>query len=429
MFSSVSLLRRLRNNLRLQKDELERIQLKKLQLLIRHAYDNVSYYRSIFDSAGLKPQDIRSASDIRYIPYTDKSTFRKLPLLEKTASNIDINKCLEVFTSGSTGEPTHIYYTHDDNKIIELVYLRSFLENGLRFRDKRAFILDPHSFETKKCWYHSIGLARYENVSCFDPAEEQLQMLRTIRPDFIHGYPSSLALMGSVILEKGISDLKPRMVSTAAELLHKKEREIINAAFGVNLYDRYAARECGNIAWECDRHNGYHVNTDTMVVETVRDSKPAEPGERGEVIVTNLHSYAMPFIRYRIGDIGIMSDQECACGVETPMMFAIEGRDEDFITLNDGRKISPMMITGTLDHVPGIRQFRVIQESMEEIIVLLAKGEGFMTETLQRAETGLRRILDAGINIKCHVLDDIPRESNGKVRAVISKVSKKGNVG
>lgn len=429
MFSSFSLLRRLRNDLRLRKDELERIQLKKLQLLLTHAYGNVSYYRSIFDSAGLKPQDIRSASDIRYIPYTDKSTFRKLPLGEKTAYNIEINKCLQVFTSGSTGMPTHIYYTHNDNKIIQLVYLRSFIENGLRFRDKRAFILDPHSFETKKCWYHSIGLATYKNVSCFDPAEEQLQMLRSIRPDFIHGYPSSLAFIGSVMLEKGISDLRPRVVSTAAELLHKKEREIINAAFGVNLYDRYAARECGNIAWECNEHNGYHINIDALVIEIVRDDAPAGPDKTGDIVVTNLHSYAMPFIRYKIGDIGILSERTCPCGCELPLMRTVEGRDEDFITLSDGRKISPMMITGTLDHVPGIRQFRVIQESMEEIIVLLAKGEGFITETQQRAETGLRRILGAGMNIKCHVLDDIPRESNGKVRAVISKVSKKGNVG
>ncbi|RJQ51132.1 MAG: phenylacetate--CoA ligase family protein [Nitrospiraceae bacterium] len=422
MINSLFLLKGLQGNLRLKRDSLEQIQLKKLKALIRHAYKNVRYYRGLFDSAGLKPDDIQTLSDIRFIPITEKSALRKLNLEEKTAANTDLRDCLKVFTSGSTGMPTHVYFTRYDHLMIDMVYLRSFLVNGLRFRDKRAFILDPHSFETKRCWYHRLGLAAYENISCFTGAGEQMEALRRIQPDLIHGYPSSLALIALRMLEKGIKDVKPRLVSTSAELLHQKQRERINAAFGISLYDRYAARECGNIAWECDRHDGYHINIDTAVVEIVRDGKPAGYGETGDVIVTNLHSYGMPFIRYRIGDIGSVSDRACSCGVEMPLMRTVEGRDEDFIILKDGRLMSPMMVTGTLDYVPGIRQFRVVQESMDVIDVFLAKGDGFAPGAVDKAQESLREIFGSGVELRCSAVEDIPRESNGKVRAVVSKV-------
>jgi phenylacetate-CoA ligase len=423
MLGSILLLKKLKKHLSLNSTRLEQIQLKKLKALIMHAYHNVPYYRKLFDSVHLKPEDIRTVNDIRLIPVTDKAALRGLELSEKTAGNVNIENCLKVFTSGSTGMPTNIYYTHEDYRAIDLTYLRSFLHNGLRFTYKRAFILDPHSFETKKRWYHHLGLAAYENVSCFAKPREQVIALRKIKPDFIHGYPSSLALAAAVIIEEGITDIRPSLVSTAAELLHSKDRELINKAFDVELYDRYAARECGNIAWECDEHREYHINIDTCVVEITNGNDPVNANETGDVVITNLHSYAMPFIRYKIGDIGILSERKCLCGVELPLMRTVEGRDEDFITLNDGRRISPMMVTGTLDFVPGIKQFRVVQENMEEITVLLAKGNDFGQDTISKAEKGLKDIFGNGIKIKCNAVEEIPRENSVKVRAVISKVS------
>jgi phenylacetate-CoA ligase len=412
----------LRKNLHLRREELEEIQRKKLTALVGHAYENVVYFRRLFDSTGIKPEDIRTVSDLQYIPMTDKATMRRLSLSEKVASNIDIEGCLKIFTSGSTGMPAHLYFTSEDFKVLDMVYLRSFLENGLKFRYKRAFIMDPHGFETKRCWYHRLGLATYTNISCFIEPDEQIRILRDSQPDFIHGYPSSLKLIAGHILEKGENSIKPRLISTAAELLDKRGRELIHSAFGVEAYDRYAASEARNIAWECDKHNGYHINMDTLVVEFIRDGKEAKSGERGDIVITNLHSYAMPFIRYKIGDMGIPSGRVCPCGIELPLMEIIEGRDEDFIVLKGGKLISPMMVTGTLDHIPGIRQFRVIQEDSGTIVAVLVKGDGFMPETVQRVKNDLKDVLGGEMNIQCQVVEEIPRESSGKVRAVISKV-------
>jgi phenylacetate-CoA ligase len=413
----------LKRNLQLKRAELMEIQQRKLISLVKHAYKNISYYRRLFDYAGLKPEDIKEAADLRYIPITDKATMRKLPIREKVAQNINMDDCMKVFTSGSTGIPAHLFFTREDFTLLDMVYMRSFLENGLKFRYKRAFILDPHSFETKKCWYHGIGLGRYINISCFLQPEEQIRILDEYRPDFIHGYPSSIVLISKLIIEKGYKCPRPLMVSTAAELLDIKNRELINSAFGVNLYDRYAARECGNIAWECDVHNGYHINADTIVAEFIKDGRPAKPGERGDIVITNLHSYAMPFIRYKIGDVGKPSERMCLCGIELPLMEIIEGRDEDFLLLKSGKMVSPMMVTGILDHIPGIRQFRIVQENVERVVATIARGEGFTPDTVTEVERGLKDTLGKDITIRCEVVDNISRDVSGKVRAVISKVS------
>ncbi len=413
---------KLRRNLTLQSAELEAIQRKKLKDLINHAYDNVPYYRRLFDSVNIKPEDIKEVKDLVALPITDKSVMRSMEKSEIMARNIEPEKCVEIFTSGSTGMPAHIYFSKEDYELLDLVYLRSFLENGLKYRHRRAFVLDPHSFDTKKRWYHRMGLATYTNISCFLSPQEQVQILKITRPDFIHGYPSSLSQIARLMLDSRTNGIRPSIVSTAAELLHRKDRELIAMAFGVDPYDRYAARECGNIAWECDEHHGYHMNIDTLVVEFIKDGRPVEPGQRGDVVVTNLHSYAMPFIRYRIGDVGVPSDKACKCGMELPMMEIIEGRDEDFIVLRGGRSVSPMIVTGTLDHIPGIKQFRVIQEDLCSLAAVVAKGKNFGPDTVDRVGRELKGILGENIDIRCQAVEDIPRDPSGKVRAVISRL-------
>jgi len=423
MLNSLFLLNKLRGNLKLTRAKLEEIQQKKLKDLLKHAYENVPYYQHLFDSNRIKPEDIRNVKDLEKIPVTDKAVLRSMKRSDIMAKNINQGECVEVFTSGSTGMPTHIYFTQRDLEFLDLIYLRSFLQNGLRFKHKRAFILDPHSFETKKCWYHWFGLATYVNISCFLEPEKQVQVLKDQMPDFVHGYPSSLSQIAKFLLDFGIEGVRPHIISTSAELLHQKDRQLIDSAFGTVIYDRYAARECGNIAWECNEHNGYHINIDSLVVEFLKDGRPVDPGERGDVVITNLHSYAMPFIRYKIGDVAVPSYKECPCGIELPLMEIIEGRDEDFIVLKNGKKISPMMVTCTLDHIPGLRQFRIIQENVGLLIAVLAKGEGFGADTVHRVEEQLKTILDEKMDIRYEVVDNIPREPTGKVRAVVSRLS------
>jgi len=422
MINAFFLLRELRGNLRLNRAKLEEIQRKKLKLLLSHAYENVPYYRSLFDSNRIKPEDIRSVQDLVNIPVTDKTVTRSMKRSDIMAKNINQGECVEVFTSGSTGMPTHIYFTQRDLEFLDLIYLRSFLENGLRFKYKRAFVLDPHSFETKKCWYHWFGLATYVNISCFWDPREQTKALIDAKPDFIHGYPSSLKEIAELVLELEIKEIQPRIISTAGEMLHKKDRGLIASVFGVDIYDRYAARECGNIAWECNMHAGYHINIDSLIVEFIKDGHPVEPGERGDVVITNLHSYAMPFIRYRIGDIAVPSGNACPCGMELPLMEIFEGRDEDFIVLNNGRKISPMAVTGTLDHIPGLKQFRVIQEKRELMVVQIVAGAKYSQDVPLKTQNLLRELVGDEMHIEIRMVSEISKEPTGKVRAVISKV-------
>jgi phenylacetate-CoA ligase len=423
MLRKILKLRRLQSVLKKRQAELAHIQQKRLSALLKQAYRSVPYYTKLFDSVHLKPADIKGMDDLQALPITDKEDLRAKPLHEITSAEIDLKKCIPVTTSGSTGMPTQIYFTPEDLEMIDLIYLRSFLANGLMFRHKRAFVLDPHSLIEKRNWYQHLGLARSVNVSCFLPPEEQAEIIQKARPDFIHGYPSSLSEVAKVLLAANVTDLHPVLISTAAELMRNRDKKLIASAFGVTPYDRYAARECGSIAWECREHNGYHINMDSVIVEFIKDGRPAPPGSRADIVITNLNSYAMPFIRYRIGDVGVPSERECACGMALPLMEIVEGRDEDFILLANGRRIGPMVVTGTLDYVPGLKQFRVIQERADSVLVVLARGKDFGSETVAQVEKELRKIFDQEMAITCRVVDDIPRETSGKVRAVISKVA------
>ena len=145
-------------------------------------------------------------------------------------------------------------------------------------------------------------------------------------------------------------------------LLTPEQRRLIGSAFG-DVRDVYGAVEFGDIAWECERHEGYHVNADCLVVELLRDGRPALQGEAGEVVCTSLQSYAMPLIRYRLGDEGVFSTDRCGCRRGLPLLKVISGRADDCIHLPDGGLISPRALVSALAYIEGVRQYRIAQEA------------------------------------------------------------------
>ena len=413
-----------RKNQWLKTPELERIQEKKLRAIISHAYHNVPFYHKLFDSVGVKPDDIKTVDDLSMIPIITKSQVRHAGN-DIIAKGINLNKCEKDRTSGSTGEPLTIVF---DKKYIELyrmVHGRTLLENGCRlFRDSIASITARcHSQDESKSLLQYIGLRKRYCISVYEDTSNQIRLLKKIKPDVLMGYPSSIKLLAMAVQEKDIKEIHPRLVFSAAELLDTDTRKLINSIFGVDMIDYYGSMEgSGMMAWECREHSGYHMNIDSVVMEFIKDGERVAAGERGEIVLTNLHSYAMPFIRYKIGDIGIPSDEECPCGRGLPLIEGIEGRMHDLIKLSGGRVLSPYKITSILVFIPGIAQFRLIQESEDEFLLHLVKGKEFCQETIEKVGGGLKNILGAGVHLEIQILDEIPIDPSGKIRSIISKV-------
>lgn len=358
------------------------------------------------------------------IPTTNKLKLQSLKNEEILAKGIDIDRCICDVTSGSTGIPLHVYFTREDHIIRSLIFIRTFMETGYKLTDRQAIVCDTRFASSKRYWFQNLGIFRKKYVPVQFSLGEQIKMLRDYEPDFIHGYPMSLVLIANKLLEERIDGILPRMVCTGAELVSKRTRETINSAFRVNMVDTYATIESGLIAWECQAHRGYHINIDSVVLEFLCNGRPASPGERGKVVVTNLHSYAMPIIRYELGDVCISCNDMCTCGIELPLMSIVEGRVDDMIYSPTGKVISPNSITNAMEAVEGISQFRVIQETEDILLVQLVQGKLFSSDTSNTAQRLLKELAGESMEVKVQIVNEIPKEHSGKIRAVISKVLK-----
>ena len=423
MLAPTFILRKLRGNLKLQRAKLEAIQREKLLALINYAYENVPYYRALFASVGIKPADIKVVEDLAKLPTTSKLRLQSLTMEEILAKGINIDRCLSDVTSGSTGIPLRVYFTKDDYNIRSLIFIRTFMETGYRLTDRQAIVCDTRFVSNKKHWFQGLGLFRKKYIPVQLCLVVQIEMLRNYKPDYIHGYPLSLAAIANEIIKKGIDNISPRMVCTGAELVSKRTRKLINTAFKVNMIDTYATIESGLIAWECQAHKGYHINIDSVILEFLNNGRPALPGEWGKVVITNLHSYAMPIIRYELGDVCIPSNDICSCGRELPLMSIVKGRIDDMIFTHSGKVVSPNSITNAMEAVEGIKQFRVIQEREEILLAQLVKGKGFSSDTPKVAERILKELVGEEMELKVQIVNDIPKEYSGKIRAVISKIA------
>jgi phenylacetate-CoA ligase len=323
--------------------------------------------------------------------------------------------------------PFSIIRFKEDKDHFNAALYREFLENGLKFRDKRVAITSERVFSSGNYWFRRLGILRKICISVFDDPKDIISFLRKNKPEVISGYPSALKLLALVMAEKGIEEINPRLIFTHAELLDNDTRKTINSVFGVKLSDLYGCMEVGPISWQCPEHEDYHMNIDHAVVEFIKDGERSTYGEKGEIVLTGLYSFAMPFIRYKVGDIGISTDEKCPCGRGLPMMKGIEGRLVDSIILPNGRVISPYAFTCAIENVPGIKRFQVVQEKRNLVTIRFIKNELFNQKTIHKIKEEYKKILGADIEINPISVDELLKDESGKFRVVQSMVSNKSS--
>ena len=421
----IGILRTLRRNIRLQTSELQTIQERKLKATLNRAYQNVPFYKRLFDSTGVKPDDIKTIDDLSMIPTVTKSQIRDAET-EVIAQNVDLNNCIEHRTSGSTGTPLSLLITKEDTLYARAGYDRARMENGFRlFRDTRLLVSTPDVIPKGKMLHERLGIGRIEGCNIFEPLDVQVSVLQRTKPDVISGYPSAIRLLAKAMQERNIQGIRPRLISTASEFLDPATRSFIGSVFGTEVFDVYGAYEGGCLAWECSEHRGYHMNMDTVIMEFVDENgERVAAGERGEVVVTSLHSRAMPIIRYRLRDFAIPTDEECPCGRGGYLMKEIEGRCDDLIQLRDNRVISPRLLTTLVTDVPGVEEFQVIQERKDEISIYVVKKDGFEDSMIfDGIGAQFKKAFGNAIDIQTEIVKEIAREKSGKFRVVISRLA------
>lgn len=413
----------LRRNLRISQSEMRKLQNKKLKQILSYAYNNVRFYHKKFDSVGIKPDDIKNVDDITKIPLTEKSEIQKAPLEDVISRKFELKNCIERTTSGSTGIPLTSYVDRKAGITQEAEWSRALFNSGLKITDKMAMLKDPRYF-IKKRWFENLGLMRRKWISIFEKPEIQAAKLLKYEPDTLRCYPSNMSILSHFYRDQ-FENLNIRIMYTSGELLDRQTRDLFEKTFHSEVFDNYVCNEFGNVAWECKEHVGYHINVDNKLVEFIQDENPVSMGEYGEIVCTSLNNYAMPLIRYQLGDIGSPDDEQCSCGVNFPLMKVVEGRTDQLLSTVDGNIVSPLIFFPyPFTNFDGILQFRVIQEKHDKIVIQMALDEGkvIADNVLDDAREEIREIFGDLMQVEFELLDEIKAEKSGKIRKIVSHV-------
>jgi phenylacetate-coenzyme A ligase PaaK-like adenylate-forming protein len=390
---------------------------KQIRKIVCHAYDNVEYYRCLFDDHGIDPQSIRNAGDLCAIPATSKEDVRRVPveaMFEKGRTSAEL---IPHTTSATTGVPSVTYRTRLEENLLAGYRWRGRHYLGLRPSDRIAFVyFEPPRPNLTAYLFSKLGFYNGTFICCMDSPKDVLGKLHKANPDVIMGYPGTLyeAAMQMRIGEKGP---RPRLVITGGETLTLAMRSEISTAFNARVLNNYGCFEMNYLAWECMETGELHTCDDSMIMEIIKDGRPARRGELGEVVVTGLHSFAMPLIRYRLGDMAVQGSETCACGLPFSTIQSIEGRKSDYFILPDGEKIhSFSLFNSIVKYVyPAILKYQVVQERTDDVVLRLVTREDVEQSTLKDLTDAGRRILGPSIKFEVQVVDKIKTSKTGKV--------------
>ena len=435
LFRNLSLLRCIRELETIQwlsKDKIEKIQFHKLEAILKQAYQNVLYYRKKFDELGINPKDIKSFYDYLRIPVLTKTDIQENNSAF-LARNRNKENLIRNHTGGSTGEPLTFY---QDENYLNYSYAGiqlSFGICGYKAGDKQLFLWGSDADAMVHNGIKGKIIDYLENskfINTFNLTEKSLltylEKLYRWSPKFIWGYASSLEMLARfMIKERKPFALKPAAIQSTAEVLTPMQRKVIESVFSCKVFDRYGCREVGIVAHECSAHQGLHIYSPNNYVEVLDNSNnPVKDGEIGKIVVTNLNNYAMPFIRYEIGDLGMLVKDKCKCGRNWPRLKKIVGRVSDTIISPSGKMIHGEFFTHLFYGFSNVKQFQVVQETQRDLTIKIVKRAKFSEEQLKFLIQKIHKFGDENFRIKFEFCNQIPAASSGKFRYTISHVNK-----
>jgi phenylacetate-CoA ligase len=403
------------------------LQSERLARLIEHAYRTVPHYRSAMQQRGITPNDIRSATDLCALPIISRSYVQQHG--EEMRSEVYPPHLLRrTRTSGSTGTPLEFYGTVEDQVNRGFARgIRALEYTGLHLGDRTASLGRPRQGHTRReriLRKLATRFRRHTGISVDRLSDDQLagivEELTDARLDGIGGYPNAVALIAGVILDTKTRAPNVRAVVTGGAELLGHERRLIRDAFGTEPCSNYAAYEAFAIACECEAHEGLHIAAEDLIVEIVDEfGRPVPDSVEGRIVLTNLHNFGMPFIRYDVGDCGTLLKGSCACGRGLPRLGTLIGRKNRYLVTRSGRRVFP----GTLflDRLAGLgmRQYQIVQEDVDSVTMnLVAKPGTNSAAQFAALEERVRELFEQGLGtemaLRIEFVDSIKSTSAGK---------------
>jgi len=408
-------------------EQMRQMAFERLRLLLEFAYNYTAYYRELFEGLRARPADIRSLDDLKKLPVLTKECVRaRYQDLIAAPYRSEKGTC-EMHTSGTTGKALRILLTQE-------CYQREYAYRALHYSwagaslDDRCAMMAGHPVvhvDSSKPPFWRFNYV--ENRLMFSSqhlypryAREWLQALQDFRPVVIHGYPSTVAWVARAAVENNHRGIRPRAVFTSAETLLEAQRRVIEEAFACKVYNWYGNAEHIGCIIECPA-GGLHIQPEHSWLEIVDEQdKEVSPGATGQLIATTLINFAMPLIRYALGDLVVASGRTCACRRQSPLVESVEGRVEDYLLGQGGR------LFGRLDHIfkdmTQVSEAQIVQNEVGAALLRVVRRPGFSDQDRQMLLEAAHSRLGRDFRVALEFVDSIPRSASGKFQFIVNNL-------
>lgn len=409
-------------------------QLRQLTPLLSHAFNTVPFYREHYQTCEYQPPAELTPENWESVPIVGRKQIQDAGAgIVSQAIPPNHGQTHSIITSGSTGMPITIKGTAASNFFWRAITLREHLWHGRDFAGKMALIrrvapkhAEPPLGELHPGWGPSVNIIYPSGplaiLSITASVDQQLAWLQMQQPEYLMTYPSNLLALANRSMQTGaiLSSLKE--VRTLGEIVNTEIRTACEKAWGVKLVDQYSSQEAGYLALQCPEHEHYHLQSENALVEILNEqNNPCAPGEIGKVVVTTLHNYASPLIRYDIGDYA-EAGEPCACGRGLPVITRILGRVRNMLRLPNGDRRWPLVGSDNYRHIAPISQFQLIQHALDEIEVKLVMPRKLTTDEERVLTATILESLACPCKLNFQYVNNIPRSAGGKHEDFISKV-------
>ena len=408
-------------------EAIEAYQVGALRQLLAYAGAHVPYWRETFRRVGFDPRAVRSRADLASLPVLTREIVRERyrDLVAPAYAGVNLKKG----TSGSTGAPLKFEYSPESESWRQALRIRGYSWSGYRPGLPTYYYWAVVGTRPPLARALKIRLDRTLRRETFVDSMRQdeesrrraLALLRQARPAVIVCYTQSCAQFARWILDRGLRDWDDIPVLCGAEAVLAADRAVLSRAFGPHVFETYGSRETMLIAAECDAHDGMHLMEENVLVELTRDGLPVGPNESGDVLVTDLHNYGMPFIRYKNGDLATMgSSTRCPCGRGLRTLRRVDGRRADTLIDRDGNPVP-----GIVFHVlfsdarqEVIRQFQAVQGRNGDVVLRVVRGQDWSADRFAAVASRFGDYL-RGLPFRVEFRDTIPPAANGKMKTIL----------
>ena len=425
---TLRLLRRFRATETMSPDEVGTLRDDAVAKLVRHAASQVPWWRDWFATNDIDPQSIDGTEALRRLPTMDKDFIRIH--LERLHAEDHAGRLIRLATGGSSGRPL-IFYSdkvRESSQLAAKFRCREWW--GIEVGDQQVDLWGaPIEIDAQDRFrIFKDRLLNFRMLSAFELSDEKMagfrRELKRPRADFLYGYASVLDRYAAFLEARGESlrDLRLKGAVSTAELLFPRQRERIERVFGCPVINEYGCRDGGYVAQEC-REKRLHIAADTVHVEILRDGEPVPVGEEGEIAVTNLWSFGMPLIRYRLGDRARLDPSSCPCGRSLPLLGELTGRVTDTLVMPDGNRVHGLGLMYVVRDLEGVSVFQVIQDAVDHVDVLVVPTANADRAMLERRVTeGTRETLGPSMRVDVRLVETIPPAASGKMRSVWNQI-------